>query len=132
MTVDLEAIKARCKAATPGPWWATCRDVSDDFARDDSFLGFEVHGPPPAYRGQLERGADALFIANARTDVPALVAEVERLQTCLEEAAAHAAGAERACDELESENDRLLALLARCEGGEPIPWEQIKAEHGLD
>ena len=61
--LDLEAIKARCELATPGPW-----EARDGYVwRGDTSLA-----------GTL-RPADASFAAAARTDVPALVAEVERL-----------------------------------------------------
>lgn len=36
----------------------------------DDFLGWEIEGPPDAYRGQFANGRDADFIAHARTDVP--------------------------------------------------------------
>lgn len=62
----LQEIKAREQAATAGPWYA------DGWAMwDDDLDGFvELHDTDP----------DARFIAHARTDIPALVAEVERLQ----------------------------------------------------
>lgn len=74
--LDLAAIRARADAATPGDWEAT--------------NNHRILGPPPALPSHslprdlnpvAEAGnyADALFIAAARTDVPALLAEVERL-----------------------------------------------------
>ncbi len=74
---ELQAIKQRVDAATPGPWTAKAR-ASDGYV--DSFLGVEVEGPPDAQRGQFSRMEDADFIAHARDDVPALVAEVEQLR----------------------------------------------------
>jgi hypothetical protein len=57
----------------------------------DDFLGWEVHGPPRAYRGKFARGADARFVAAARTDIPALLtalaavtAERDALRAALE------------------------------------------------
>lgn len=70
------AIKKRAEAATPGPW---------EVEPDDG--GHDMHGfatrttirtPEWARYGFDE--ADAEFIAHARTDVPALVAEVESLR----------------------------------------------------
>lgn len=61
-----EEIKTREQAATKGPWyeegWALPNE-NDDYVEliDDS-------------------PADAAFIAHARTDIPALIAEAERLQ----------------------------------------------------
>jgi len=62
---QLAEIKARCDKATPGPW-------------------IDEHG----FIRQIEGKADLLFIANARTDIPALVAEVERLREVAKGAAA--------------------------------------------
>jgi hypothetical protein len=79
MTEDqLKAIEARANGATAGPWHlAICCDE---------------HGED-ATRANIEGGAvdvamevlndDAVFIAAARTDVPALVTEVRRLRTKL-------------------------------------------------
>lgn len=72
---DLDAIRQRADAATPGPWGVEqygttlavhAYQVSDAVA----MIGDEDH--PPA-------GSDAEFIAHAREDVPALLAEVDRL-----------------------------------------------------
>jgi len=94
--LDLEAIKARVAAATPGPWWS-----------DESDMCWRLHGVmgriPPQLDGAIpeqimnkqilkaaKKGttqaeywpepADADFITHAREDVPALVAEVEKLR----------------------------------------------------
>lgn len=72
---ELQAIKARAEAATLGPWTAetvgpcSCGQCP---AHVNVFAGphqWPKINPP-----------DAEFIAHARTDVPALVAEVERLR----------------------------------------------------
>jgi hypothetical protein len=84
---ELQAIRERAEAATPGPWVATHRH-SQCTADDDetSGLGLEIEGPPEAWnRGQFALGADALFIAHARTDIETLLAEVEQLRAALEE-----------------------------------------------
>lgn len=71
MPIDLKAVKERCDAATVPPWragWlnrmpAVCVKIG---GVDISIcLGAEVN--------------DAEFIAHAREDVPALIAEIERL-----------------------------------------------------
>ena len=85
-SLDLEAIKARAAAATEGPWeW------------DDPTIGQHWSCPKPwtevvnadvacmsyCYGGSvrpIESDADGQFIAHAREDIPALVAEVERLR----------------------------------------------------
>lgn len=77
--LDLDAIQARCEAATPGPWqldgpwWWNDRKcsgmVSAGGARDAVVIS--PHG---------QNDANERFIAAARTDVPALVVLVERLR----------------------------------------------------
>ncbi len=91
--LDLEAIKARAEAATPGPWeadgepflpqnWRPKLSVWANVGDEFSHLVAAV-ATPDKYLGLT----DADFIAHARTDVPALVAaleerdaEVERLR----------------------------------------------------
>ena len=70
MTLDLNAIKARANAATEGPWGVKDARVFGDDGRTQvcTLSGTRAWLP------------DAEFIAHARTDVPALVAEVERLR----------------------------------------------------
>ena len=65
----LDAIEQRAHAATEGPWEASAH-------RTGHYL---VICPDCGVRGGYER-ADAEFIAHARSDVPALVAEVRRLR----------------------------------------------------
>ena len=69
---DLDAIRARCDAATPGPW---------------RLKGLEIHGDSkPGRCGLLiyDEGGhdkkDARFIAHARTDIPALLAYIDELE----------------------------------------------------
>lgn len=77
---QLDAIRARMEAATPGPWEAWTAVCCPD-------CGW-VDGPKrtvcPVYEGTKRTHTldanDAEFIASAREDVPALLAEVERLQ----------------------------------------------------
>jgi hypothetical protein len=77
--VDLEAIKARAQAATEGPW---------DWGPLDSTLSGRLALRAPGMRPVVRAAAadvwpsaaDAVFIAAARSDIPALVTEVERLQ----------------------------------------------------
>lgn len=91
MTPDLDPIRARLAAATPGPWHSWDRGI-----------GYEVHKGRAAdclseygvgmesctelndgFRGTF-RMADADLIANAPADLAALVAEVERLREAVE------------------------------------------------
>lgn len=89
---ELQAIKARAEAATPGPWskaWMWDYRVTGDgvFALGE---GPTTYGATLAHAApQAER--DAAFIAAARADVPALVAEVERLRAIVDAAPEYAA-----------------------------------------
>lgn len=86
--LDLEAIKKRAEAATPGPW-----DVADKYDKEQSWpwvIAFDGDAEPwwvaeCAIDITPTDGVDnAQFIAHARSDVPALVAEVEKLRGRLE------------------------------------------------
>ena len=85
---QLQEIKARCEATTPGPW---CKDSGE------ALKVRAPHGGHVAILGNLigQHGsggreqpntviANADFIAHARTDIPSLIAEVERLQELVE------------------------------------------------
>lgn len=67
----LDEIEARANAATPGPW-----TVSEDYS--------DVVGPEgdqlASYWNPTSETRNGEFIAHARTDVPALVAEIRRLR----------------------------------------------------
>lgn len=77
--MNIEEIKAREQAATPGPWMVdtdeqTVIAVTADFQHivvDYSMKNLSAWG---------KCLPDVYFIAHARTDIPALIAEVERLQ----------------------------------------------------
>ena len=71
----LAEIEARANAATPGPWYAAHRGVMAEgveIVDDCAVAGWDVYPENQA------------FISAARTDVPALVAEVRRLTAALE------------------------------------------------
>ena len=79
---ELNEIKARAEAATPGPWdigheapplYASNQDIVASRFCKIIFLGNK----------NFDLYRDARFIARARQDIPALVAEVERLQNAL-------------------------------------------------
>lgn len=95
---ELDAIEARANAATPGPWVAKPVDYAPDrYAGIETVYKRAPHydEEPEEYRGAIgivetdggnypPQGPDAVFIAAARSDVPALVAEVKRLREALE------------------------------------------------
>lgn len=93
--LDLEEIKARTEAATPGPWhendnwrivqgdaYARCLAIWEakpgdplyDVYDEPEFVVIDTPGPA------INKTADLKFIAHARQDVPSLIAEVERIQ----------------------------------------------------
>jgi hypothetical protein len=99
---ELLAIQRRVEAATPGEW-----QVANDGVRKrgnsirTAWNHPQLHGPhpvvtlavgiksakdPSAYMAVSMSPEDAEFIAHARTDVPKLLAEINRLKAKLEEA----------------------------------------------
>ncbi len=68
--MNIEAIKARTDAATPGPWVPSYDECGDSW---------EVLVGNKALARVIRFSTDAEFIAHARKDIPALLAEVERL-----------------------------------------------------
>jgi hypothetical protein len=77
----LDAIKARAEAATPGPWIAkTNRHPQCNGEPWGWISGAKENTTWSGRRGK----ANAEFIAHARTDIPDLIAEVERLEAELE------------------------------------------------
>ena len=89
MTSRLDAIKARAEAATDGPWVQgrfidshhTSRK-SDEWksnADEQERLSVRVGDPMGEHVARITDGdhSDAVFVAHARSDVPALVAAVE-------------------------------------------------------
>jgi hypothetical protein len=97
--LDLDAIQARCDAATPGPWGHYEGDDYADVAANYQATGrgsytclqqvarieADWHFDDPRHAdcededAATQAHADAAFLAAARTDVPALLAEVQRL-----------------------------------------------------
>jgi hypothetical protein len=92
---ELQAIKARAEAATPGPWANKVPGRDDEHmcrllgpAKGDAreVLGLTWHPEVPVSYVGLSRQQcvdNAAFIAHARTDVPALVEAVENLRWVL-------------------------------------------------
>lgn len=99
---DLDAIEARANAATEGPWidrWEHIADEPEDNQRgivnggDETLKSLVVGCTWWDGHHLVLRKEDAAFISAARTDVPALVAEVRRLREAVREL-----GACRNCD----------------------------------
>ncbi|PPG34504.1 hypothetical protein [Rathayibacter sp. AY2B9] len=79
--IDLDAIESRAGAAEAGPW-----EITPSLGKAGSILGRwsvdtawnEPDGKNISY--EVNDKADAEFIAHAREDIPALIAEVRRLR----------------------------------------------------
>lgn len=107
---ELQAIKARAEVATPGPWTTGAGKIRDGETRelviapnDDVIVAIAYGG----FGNPVDRTSqDRKFIAHARTDVPALVAEVERLRGLLNIA-------ENAIDRFMRYDGKLPVLLSR-------------------
>jgi hypothetical protein len=89
---EREAIRQRAENATQGPWWFrvfTGKKRLVDTRSDGAVMigavapGHQIRANPP---GGSFPSRDGEFIAHARSDVPALLAEVERLTKVIEEA----------------------------------------------
>lgn len=72
---ELKAIERRAAAASPGPWNPSAINHGWDFFT----LVTENHVGPGGKKLQERVVANIEFAANARCDVPALIAEVRRL-----------------------------------------------------
>lgn len=85
MTLDLDPIKAREAAATPGPWGESPKqpDAVISLAPGATRRGTFDYDYGGAFIGESMLRADRAFVCAARTDVPALLAEVERLRAQL-------------------------------------------------
>jgi hypothetical protein len=103
MSLDLDAVKAAIDATTPGPWearteidgWRAGRDTVV-WAHDKRVL--TVGQTRPHHDHEAE--ANAAFTAAARTLVPSLLAEVERLREALERRARNEARLANVLDEV--------------------------------
>lgn len=112
--LDLEQIIARCAAATPGPWTASlcewecdCYPIPDECSSEPDACGNGrvLQGAFVPETKTTEWGdycdmndADAEFCAHAREDIPALIAEVERLRTVLDAAVRDIIGVLKHCE----------------------------------
>ena len=124
MKPDLDAIRARCDAATRGPWNVVALTCPNGNAIVDSITGTgepqwcdygEGEGEwftDSLVIAETDMGVygptmpDAQFIANARADVPALLAHIEEL-------AERALTAEERLEQMTKERDALRSSLNR-------------------
>ncbi len=75
MNPKIAAAKERAERATPGPWWRCHEDDKRVLGPPDDEHGGDVV-IARVYGAEVQ---DAEFIAHARTDLPLLLAEVEKL-----------------------------------------------------
>ena len=118
MTLDLEAIRARLAAATPGPWaWDSRGDKASDIqvgvAADRwgiQLEGFIEDGADAVYIGgiakDIEGPQNAAFIAHAPADVRALIGEVESLRLQLHNTQTRMKEAQEQVEHLHTELDQ--------------------------
>lgn len=77
--LDLEPIKKRNDAATPGEWWIN--RYATDMSGTEHVLSIVVEDMKIVDMGIDDLAmADAEFIVGARSDIPALIDEVEELR----------------------------------------------------
>ena len=88
---EIEAIRERCEKATPGPWhpdkypeyiWGPKAQMVGDFQAEDLLPGAVMRMRGVGAKLPIKENAD--FIAHARTDIPKLLAEIDRLKGELE------------------------------------------------
>lgn len=79
---ELEQIRLRCEAASPGPWRASIE--GRDHQSGSSFI---MRGEGASRLDDIELSgatdADYDFIAHSRQDIPKLLAEIDRLRRLL-------------------------------------------------
>jgi hypothetical protein len=86
---NLAGMKARCEAATPGPWeheWDEGKPTNDVIRWERPKPGDVSDEMEAALIATADDGPhDTAFIAHARTDLPAVIEYAERLEAALEE-----------------------------------------------
>lgn len=117
-TEQLDAIRTRASAATPGPWVTDGPEIFTDLRE---WIGECMHTGGAEAEAVGER--DAKFIAHAREDVPALLADLDRITDERDEALA----------ELKTtQNARLLSVIFGHHKGAPKPFAlQRRNGHAL-
>lgn len=78
---EIQEIRSRCDAATPGPWTAYIE--GRDHTSGSDFIMTGAFGDPDCSEDMEITGAtiaDYDFIAHARQDIPRLLEEIERLK----------------------------------------------------
>lgn len=79
---ELEEIKSRCEAATPGPWRSFI-EGRDHTSGSNFIMTGEGHRRGEDIELTGATAADQDFIAHARQDIPKLLDEIARLKKLL-------------------------------------------------
>jgi len=118
--IDLDEIERCANAATPGPWKHEGQEVRA--ACHVAFCGEAANSRGATNAQDCTR--NARFIASARTDVPALIAEVRRLRGEIDAMAAelHAMSVRRDAEDHES---AIAALRAQATADWEKPGEGV-------
>jgi hypothetical protein len=118
----LDAIRARCEAATPGPWNAIDKgNTVPSYAIRHFAVGEKCVN---VASGISPKTGDADFIAHARTDVPDLLDEIERLTAALKLLESDRDAERKIRLDVEAEAD---AWQRRAEAAEPtVTLEQVR------
>lgn len=124
--LDLAPIKKRDAQATAGPWFfkvQTARRVEPDGSVMIGAVapGHQIRARPP---GGSFPSSDGEFIAHARADVPALIAEIERLRALASASASPQAKGE----EWQPSDDATAELLAGLDELYPLPDDDKRCE----
>lgn len=115
--LDLDAVEARATSATEGPWKAADCDV---WTEAEHIFGGTIHSAYDLYpRSGYDRAADAVFIAHARTDVPALVAAVRERDEMLAKISAVVAAGTYSNRELREAIQYIANVIDRTDTREP-------------
>ena len=105
---DLEAIKAREAAATPGPWEVN----GSPHDRHIATIGRHYITTPNKEGRSAHNDEEAAFIAHAREDLPALLEAVERLLSMLRDAETEAQMQTSYADQLRAVAREMAVALA--------------------
>jgi len=125
--LDLEAIEERCNEATPGPW-----TVNEDGGLMAS-KGYELIGSDGDAVWMMSHD-DAVFIAHAREDIPALIREVRRLREevraaqIADENAIRNSPLSKAHTQVVLQNDQLVERIKELEQDASILREMLRSD----
>jgi hypothetical protein len=108
--LDVDAIRARADAATPGPW-ATDPSQCEVLINTPDYRTLVLLGDHDTRELHPQADADATFLAAAREDIPALLDEVERLRANWHQIEQMFADAARSVDESVRAEQRLRSEL---------------------